>query len=174
MQHHLIVYSLFVFLINLCLASSMWMNPGVSVCHNQKPLLSRIQTTSSAAVTNHGAHCVNASFSKIPTISFDLGNEWDDFDDENLVHASEMPLDVCLSGAQPEVHQCLGYMPGRGNTCSTSGMVAWYYLSIFVMIFFFITHLCFSCVGFAATSAPVLLDHSQVKPCVTAARTPLR
>uniref|UniRef100_G3PSW6 Probable ATP-dependent DNA helicase HFM1 n=1 Tax=Gasterosteus aculeatus aculeatus TaxID=481459 RepID=G3PSW6_GASAC len=129
-------------------SSSMWMNPGVSVCHNQKPLLSRIQTTSSAAVTNHGAHCVNASFSKIPTISFDLGNEWDDFDDENLVHASEMPLDVCLSGAQPEVHQCLGYMPGRGNTCSTS--------------------------GFAATSAPVLLDHSQVKPCVTAARTPLR
>ncbi|XP_037315462.2 probable ATP-dependent DNA helicase HFM1 [Pungitius pungitius] len=117
-------------------SSSAWMNPGVSVCHNQKPLLSRIQTTSSAAVTNQGAPCVNASSPQIPTVSFDLGNEWDDFDDENLVNASEMPLALC----QPEVQQCVGYnMP-----------------------------------GLAASSALVLLSHSQVKPCVTTARMPLR
>ncbi|KAM8849670.1 putative ATP-dependent DNA helicase HFM1 isoform 2-T5 [Spinachia spinachia] len=118
-------------------SSSEWMNRGVSVCHNQKPLLSRIQTTSLAAVTNQGTH---ASSPQIPTVSFDLGNEWDDFDDENLVHASEVPTAWCLTGAQPDVHQCVGYkLP-----------------------------------GFAGSPAPVLLDHSQAKPCVTTGRTPLR
>ncbi|KAA8587737.1 hypothetical protein FQN60_016599, partial [Etheostoma spectabile] len=121
-----------------------WMNPGTSVgvSQNHKPLLNQINTTSyskrSTAGSNQGAHYENASSSQIPTVSFDLGNEWDDwgdFDDENLVHASETSSASCPTNAK--VQQSL-YMP-----------------------------------GFAAPSAPVL-SHSQVKPCITTARTPLR
>ncbi|XP_028448259.1 probable ATP-dependent DNA helicase HFM1 isoform X4 [Perca flavescens] len=125
----------------------MWMNPGTSVgvSQNHKPLLNQINTTSyskrSTAGSNQGARYENASSSQIPTVSFDLGNEWDDwgdFDDENLVHASETSSASCPTNA--EVQQSVYYnMP-----------------------------------GFAATSAPLLLSHSQVKPCITTARTPLR
>ncbi|KAM6919896.1 putative ATP-dependent DNA helicase HFM1 [Lycodopsis pacificus] len=122
--------------------SSVWLNSGLSVgaSQNHKPLLNQSRRTGSAVVSNQSAHCVNASSSQIPTVSFDLGNEWDDFDDENLVHASETSLASHLTGAEPEVQQRVDYnMP-----------------------------------GFAATSAPVLLSHSQVQPCVTTARAPLR
>ncbi|XP_056276995.1 probable ATP-dependent DNA helicase HFM1 isoform X1 [Pseudoliparis swirei] len=121
---------------------SVWMNPEISVAVNQnhKLLLNRIKAASSAAVSNRGAYSLNALSSHIPTISFDLGDEWDDFDDENLVHASETSLASCLTSAKPEAWQCVyNNMP-----------------------------------GFAATSVPVLQSHSQLQPCVTTARTPLR
>lgn len=112
-------------LIHLCFGSSVWMNPGicVGVSQNQKPPLNQINKTNSApakrstAVSNQGAHCGHASSSHIPTISFDLGNEWDDwgdFDDENLVHASETPLALCPNNVKPQVQQSVDYnMPGR-------------------------------------------------------------
>ncbi|XP_038158410.1 probable ATP-dependent DNA helicase HFM1 [Cyprinodon tularosa] len=43
---------------------------------------------------------------QIPTVTFDLGNEWDewgDFDDENLLNSSETP--PCTTSSQPEVQQ---------------------------------------------------------------------
>lgn len=51
-------------------------------------------------------HYGNASSSEIPTVCFDLGNEWDewgDFDDENLLHASETSLTLCSSDAQSQI-----------------------------------------------------------------------
>lgn len=33
----------------------------------------------------------NDVFLQIPAVTFDLGNEWDDFDDEKLLRASEDP-----------------------------------------------------------------------------------
>uniref|UniRef100_UPI0037E94618 probable ATP-dependent DNA helicase HFM1 n=1 Tax=Semicossyphus pulcher TaxID=241346 RepID=UPI0037E94618 len=91
--------------------SSVWMNPGLSVGVSQKhkPLLNQINTTNSArskkstAVSNQGARCESTSYSQIPSVNFDLGNEWDDwddFDDENLVHASETSLASCSTQAQ--------------------------------------------------------------------------
>ncbi|XP_068425051.1 probable ATP-dependent DNA helicase HFM1 [Clinocottus analis] len=97
----------------------MWMNPGISVAEeqNHELLLNQIKTTSSAAVSSQGTFCLNASSSQIPTVCFDLGNEWDDFDDENLVHASETPSASCLTSAEPEVQQCVDYnMPGFAAT----------------------------------------------------------
>lgn len=44
----------------------------------------------SSAVSN--TYCGNVSSAQIPTVCFDLGNEWDDFDDENLLCASEASL----------------------------------------------------------------------------------
>lgn len=93
----------------------MWMNPEISVAVNQnhKLLLNRIKAASSAAVSNRGAYSLNALSSHIPTVSFDLGDEWDDFDDENLVHASETSLASCLTSAKPEAWQCVyNNMPG--------------------------------------------------------------
>ncbi|XP_035525900.1 probable ATP-dependent DNA helicase HFM1 [Morone saxatilis] len=96
-------------------SSSVWMNPGISVgvSQNHKPLLNQINTTNwayskrSTAVSNQSAHCKNILSSQIPTVSFDLGNEWDDwgdFDDENLVRASETS---CT--AKPQVQPSVDY-----------------------------------------------------------------
>ncbi|KAE8291121.1 putative ATP-dependent DNA helicase HFM1 [Larimichthys crocea] len=93
--------------------SSMWVNPGISVgvSQNQKPHLNQISTTNSTyskmstAGSDQSALRECASFSQIPTISFDLGNEWDDFDDENLVRASETSLSLCPTNARPQVQQ---------------------------------------------------------------------
>ncbi|XP_038574292.1 probable ATP-dependent DNA helicase HFM1 isoform X1 [Micropterus salmoides] len=93
--------------------SSMWKNPGISVgvSQNHKPHPNQINTTNlaylkrSAAVSNQDE---NAAASQIPTVSFDLGYEWDDwgdFDDENLVHASETSSALCPTNAKPQVQQ---------------------------------------------------------------------
>ncbi len=101
----------------------MRMNPGISVglSQNHKPLLNQISTTDSAyskrstTVSKEGDYYGNASSSQIPTVSFDLGNEWDDFDDENLVHASETSSASCHPAiATPEIQQSVDYsLPGR-------------------------------------------------------------
>lgn len=52
----------------------------------------------STAVSN--THCGRVSFTQIPTVCFDLGNEWDDFDDENLLNASEASLNLCPADAK--------------------------------------------------------------------------
>lgn len=121
------VFVLF-YLIHLCLGASVWMSPGfsVGVSQNHQPHLSQINTNNSSyskrstAVSNQSAQCENASFSQIPTVCFDLGNEWDDwgdFDDENLVHASETSLASCTTNAKPQVQQSVNNnMSGRVTT----------------------------------------------------------
>ncbi|XP_049454968.1 probable ATP-dependent DNA helicase HFM1 isoform X3 [Epinephelus fuscoguttatus] len=134
-------------------SSSVWLTPGISVgvSQNHKLLLNQINTAHSAypqrstAMSNQGAHCENTSSSHIPTVSFDLGDEWDDFDDENLVHASETSVTTsCPTNVKPQVQQSVDHsMQGR-EKC------------------------------FGSTSAPVFHSHSQVRPCSTTVRTPLR
>ncbi|XP_034469557.1 probable ATP-dependent DNA helicase HFM1 isoform X1 [Hippoglossus hippoglossus] len=129
-------------------SSSVWMNPGTSVwSQNSKLHLNRTNTTTSAhserptAVTSQGSYCETALSAQIPTVTFDLGNEWDDFDDEHLVHASETSFASCTTNAKPQTQQPV--------ECNTP--------------------------GFGATSAPPLFfSPSQVKPCTTPAKTPLR
>lgn len=55
--------------------------------------------------------CQTVSPSEIPTVTFDLGEEWDDwddFDDRHLVDASNSALTSCTTSAKPV--DC--YMPG--------------------------------------------------------------
>ncbi|XP_063742496.1 probable ATP-dependent DNA helicase HFM1 [Eleginops maclovinus] len=94
--------------------SSAGSNPGISVGVEHKPPQNQISKSSayengSPAVPNLSAHCNNDSSSLIPTVSFDLGDEWDDwgdFDDENLVNASEMSYQT---NAKPAVQQSVSY-----------------------------------------------------------------
>lgn len=100
----------------LCLGSTVWTNPGfsVSVSQNHQMDRSQIETNSSvcskssAAASNHSTQGKNASSSQIPTVCFDLGDEWDDwgdFDDEKLVHASETSAVSCTTNHKPQVQQ---------------------------------------------------------------------
>nr|XP_020471702.1 probable ATP-dependent DNA helicase HFM1 isoform X2 [Monopterus albus] len=128
-------------------SSSVWMDPRFS--QSPKQHLNENDTTNSAyskrstVASNQGAHCEIAPSSQIPTVSFDLGNDWDDWDDfdddEKLVHASDTSFATCIANAKPQIQQSL--------QCNTPGL--------------------------AATAAPVLLGLSQVKPLMTTARTPL-
>ncbi|XP_024124379.1 probable ATP-dependent DNA helicase HFM1 isoform X2 [Oryzias melastigma] len=64
------------------LSHSSWMIPGTnSRCLSSGP--NRISTSHSQNQ--------NDVFLQIPAVTFDLGNEWDDFDDEKLLRASEDP-----------------------------------------------------------------------------------
>lgn len=53
---------------------------------------------------NQSAHCRDPS-SQIPTVCFDLGNDWDDFDDEYLVNASDMLLALSTTNTKPQVQK---------------------------------------------------------------------
>ncbi|XP_076601310.1 putative ATP-dependent DNA helicase HFM1 [Chaetodon auriga] len=93
---------------------SVWMNPDISVgaSGDHKPHLNQFSTTDSAYTKTGVSHCQTAPSSQIPTVNFDLGNEWDDwsdFDDENLVHATETSLASCPTDAQPQVQQSVDY-----------------------------------------------------------------
>lgn len=94
---------------------------SVGVIQNHELHLSQVNTNNpayserSTAVSSQSANCERASSLQIPTICFDLGNEWDDwgdFDDDNLVHASETSLASCTANAK--VQQSVdNKMPGR-------------------------------------------------------------
>ncbi|XP_034038430.1 probable ATP-dependent DNA helicase HFM1 [Thalassophryne amazonica] len=96
---------------------SMGLNPKHTI--NSINLTSSVDTKSSAAGSNYVAPCTPAASSGIPTVSFDLGNDWDDwgdFDDDVLVTASETPLASYKLNAQPHVQQsCLYNTTGRMN-----------------------------------------------------------
>lgn len=64
----------------------------------------------SNAVSN--THCGNVSSTQIPTVCFDLGDEWDDFDDENLLHASKASLTLSEANAKLQ-HSEEKKIPGR-------------------------------------------------------------
>ncbi|XP_065809388.1 probable ATP-dependent DNA helicase HFM1 [Labrus bergylta] len=97
--------------------SLVWVNPGVSVgqpCPNDNPLpnqnnkINSVYPKRSPAMSDQGVHCENTAFSQIPTVNFDLGSEWDDwgdFDDENLVHASETSMVSNAATARPQVQK---------------------------------------------------------------------
>lgn len=112
----------------LCWGSSAWTTTDMSAgSQNSKQHLNPVNATStvysrrSTAVPEQRARCKNTSSLQIPTVSFDLGNEWDDwgdFDDENLLHASETVLTSYATNAKPQIQQCdENSLPGRVN-CS--------------------------------------------------------
>lgn len=151
----------------------MGKRPGlVGMSQRAKENLIQVNTNNSAysetstVVSNQGAHCEAASSWQIPSVSFDLGNEWDDwgdFDDENLVHASEASFPSTSANAKPQIQQSVEFnVPGNMLLGFLSFLLSHVSLS-FIYVF----------VGFGATSAPVLMDHS-VKTCITTPTTPVR
>uniref|UniRef100_A0A3Q1EIP3 Probable ATP-dependent DNA helicase HFM1 n=1 Tax=Acanthochromis polyacanthus TaxID=80966 RepID=A0A3Q1EIP3_9TELE len=80
---------------------------------NAKQHLNQINTTSSACSQRSTTVSEEqASSYQMPAVTFDLGNEWDDwgdFDDENLVHASETSLASCVINSRPQVQQSVEY-----------------------------------------------------------------
>ncbi|XP_041659142.1 probable ATP-dependent DNA helicase HFM1 [Cheilinus undulatus] len=119
------------------------LTPAVSHTHHQsssvlmnrerqthRHLPNQINTTSSSyskrssAMSNQCAPRENTSNSHIPTVSFDLGNEWDDwgdFDDENLVHASETSIVSHATNAEPPIQKSVGYSTPGFTAGSTPG-----------------------------------------------------
>ncbi|XP_047445151.1 probable ATP-dependent DNA helicase HFM1 [Mugil cephalus] len=95
--------------------SSAWMKPKMSCgSQNSKQHPNRIDTAGLAcsnhlvAVTEQRALCRSASSLQIPTVNFDLGDEWDDwgdFDDENLVRACETTSVTRTAKAKPQIQQ---------------------------------------------------------------------
>ncbi|MEQ2236092.1 hypothetical protein ILYODFUR_008915 [Ilyodon furcidens] len=75
--------------------------------------LNQISTTCSASL-NWSTVVSEQNFHKgpcsvqIPSVTFDLGNEWDewgDFDDENLLNASEISVPPCKTSFKPQMQQ---------------------------------------------------------------------
>lgn len=105
---------------NLRLRSLVGMNPGFSDGGSQihQPDISQMAANGfppskmSTFVSN--THCGPVSSTQIPTVCFDLGNEWDDFEDENLLCASEESLTLCPANAKHQ-HSQEKKLPGRGT-----------------------------------------------------------
>ncbi|XP_068605031.1 probable ATP-dependent DNA helicase HFM1 [Brachionichthys hirsutus] len=94
--------------------AAAWTNPGTGthagVDQEYKMHQNQINTTSPAYTkrSSWNPHCKIPPPSHIPTVTFDLGNEWDDwsdFDDEKLVHASETPPGSCTANVEPQDQQ---------------------------------------------------------------------
>ncbi|KAM3865988.1 putative ATP-dependent DNA helicase HFM1 [Diretmus argenteus] len=102
--------------------SSMWRKPetGVGESLNPRPWINQRNRTYSAysesciIVSDQTIHCDYVSSAQTQSVTFDLGNEWDDFDDENLVHASETSLSFCAPTAKPQVQQSAAYNTPKG------------------------------------------------------------
>lgn len=160
------------------------MKPGVSGWTpnseqhpNQMNTSNPVYSKRSTALMTKDAHHETALYSQIPAVTFDLGDEWDtwgDFDDENLVHASEISTnDACTANAGPQIQQPGEYYTPKCEFRFTQEkdmedqipLFHWCYVcnNIYVV-----------CAGFAAASAPLFLSQSQVKPSVTSATAPLR
>lgn len=96
------------------------MKPGFSVGGSQihQPDISQTganglpRSKVSAFVSN--THCGAVSSTPIPTVCFDLGNEWDDFEDENLLRASEESLTLYPANSKCQ-HSQEKKIPGRGT-----------------------------------------------------------
>lgn len=84
----------------MCFCSSVWRNSGFSGGLSQTGANSFPHSKASGAASNTRT-CGKVSHSQIPTVCFDLGNEWDDFDDENLLRASEASLTSGPANAGP-------------------------------------------------------------------------
>lgn len=86
------------------------LSDGESQIHQADTSQTGAHSKMSNAVSN--THCGNVSSAQIPTVCFDLGNEWDDFDDENLLCASEASLTLCSANAKLQ-HSEEKKIPGR-------------------------------------------------------------
>lgn len=77
-----------------------------------------------AASSKQEAFGQNVSSAQIPAVTFDLGREWDDwgdFDDQNLIQASETSASLCKTE-----HQCEKYKSGRvRNKILSAFLVSW-------------------------------------------------
>ncbi|PWA13974.1 hypothetical protein CCH79_00017037, partial [Gambusia affinis] len=92
--------------------SSNWMTlksgSGSRSPPNQISTVSSASSGWSTAVPEQKKPYKSPSSLQIPTVTFDLGNEWDDwrdFDDENLLNASETSPPQCTSSCQPQMQQ---------------------------------------------------------------------
>ncbi|XP_043988990.1 probable ATP-dependent DNA helicase HFM1 isoform X1 [Gambusia affinis] len=92
--------------------SSKWMTlksgSGSRSPPNQISTVSSASSGWSTAVPEQKKPYKSPSSLQIPTVTFDLGNEWDDwrdFDDENLLNASETSPPQCTSSCQPQMQQ---------------------------------------------------------------------
>uniref|UniRef100_A0A3B3YXN9 Probable ATP-dependent DNA helicase HFM1 n=1 Tax=Poecilia mexicana TaxID=48701 RepID=A0A3B3YXN9_9TELE len=75
---------------------------------NQISTVSSASSRWSTAVPEQKKPYKSPSSLQIPSVTFDLGNEWDDwrdFDDENLLNASETSPPLCESSFQPQMQQ---------------------------------------------------------------------
>lgn len=86
------------------------MSAGVSL--NSTPQINQI--SGSSTYSTAATYCNNVSI-QIPNVSFDLGNEWDDFDDENLMLASEMPPSLHTPNALTQDQQSDYHIPGKSE-----------------------------------------------------------
>ncbi|KAM8839530.1 putative ATP-dependent DNA helicase HFM1 isoform 1-T1 [Synchiropus picturatus] len=85
----------------------LWLNPAFSVSHYQKPKLSHLVNPYNCPAPGTSFSPANSSTEQIPTVNFNLmyeHDDWSDFDDENLVRASETSMTSCGSTA-PQVQQ---------------------------------------------------------------------
>lgn len=77
-----------------------------------------------AASSKQDALGQNISFAQAPAVTFDLGSEWDDwgdFDDQNLIQASETSGLLCTTE-----HQCEKYKSGRvRNKILSAFSISW-------------------------------------------------
>lgn len=98
----------------LCLGSTVWKNPGFCASANQNHYWDRSQIKtnstvclkSSEAAPNRSIQGKNTSSSQRPSVGADLGDEWDDwgdFDEENLVQASETSATLWTANYNPQV-----------------------------------------------------------------------
>ncbi|XP_035993787.1 probable ATP-dependent DNA helicase HFM1 [Fundulus heteroclitus] len=92
--------------------SSTWVTLKSS--SGSRPHLNQISTSSSASlqrstvVSEQNFFYKDPSAVQIPSVTFDLGNEWDewgDFDDENLLSASETSVPPCRTSVKPQTEQ---------------------------------------------------------------------
>lgn len=137
---------------SLCLYSSVWVNPGFSDGGSQIHQHDISQTGANSFPQK------KVSSTQVPAVCFDLGNEWDDFDDENLLRASEALLTSCPANANP-CHFVEEKIPGRESWFCFSCRAR----SLYVFLY---------AVG-VTSAAPVFLHHSQVKACGTTTSRPL-
>lgn len=94
-------------------------------------------------------HCGKISSAQIPTVCFDLGNEWDDFDDEHLLHASEASLNLCPANAKLQ-HSGENKIPGRESRVDSLHQIGHILFMSLCFLIFFRCHLC-------STSIPLSL-----------------
>lgn len=103
----------------LCLGSTLWRNPGLGASANQNPYWegSQIKTSStvglgsSEVAPNRSIQGKNAPSSQRASVGADLGDEWDDwgdFDEENLVQASETSATLCTTNYHPQGRPAAG------------------------------------------------------------------
>uniref|UniRef100_A0A1A7WFU7 HFM1, ATP-dependent DNA helicase homolog n=1 Tax=Iconisemion striatum TaxID=60296 RepID=A0A1A7WFU7_9TELE len=94
---------------------------GEPLSLNQTKTSTSVHSHGSAATSEQDALFKNASALQIPAVTFDLGNEWDDwedFDEENLLHAAATLVPQYRTKTEPEIQQCIDGTSGYSTGCA--------------------------------------------------------